>query len=67
LDFKNLRKIQSTGVCVDTSDAGVGFMTDFPVEPGHVLKIFKGDSPEPFIVNWVMEIKGRYRAGGMYV
>lgn len=67
LEFKNLRKMQPTGVCVDISETGMGFVTGFAIEAGHIIRIFEGDSFKPAIVKWVNERDGQYRAGVMYV
>jgi hypothetical protein len=67
LEFKNLRKIQSSGMYVDTSEGGVGFITDFALEPGQVIRILKENSYQPALVKWVSESDGRYRAGGKYL
>ena len=32
------KKIQSTGSIIDVSEAGLGIVTEFPLEPGHVLE-----------------------------
>jgi len=68
LDYKNLRKVSSSGIGVDVCDAGMGFLTDYPLEPGHVVKIDRsGISPRPFMVKWVRELFGKYRVGGIFL
>jgi hypothetical protein len=34
----DLQKIQATGNIIDASEAGLGIMTEFPLEPGYVLE-----------------------------
>jgi hypothetical protein len=64
---KTSEKVQSSGLYVDVSEGGVGFVTDFAPEPGQVIKILKESPYQPALVKWVREGEGRYRAGGMYL
>lgn len=68
LDYKNLRKVESRGVAVDRSKAGMGFVTEYPLEPGHVVRINSPEiSSQPFMVKWVRSISGNYRVGGIFL
>ena len=64
LDFTNLRTVEASGHCVDKSEGGLGFFTDFPLEPGHVIRIIQsGGSFITASVKWVGDIDGKYRVG----
>ncbi len=64
LNFKALQKVTSSGQTIDISDDGMGFYTDFRLEPGHILKIKRnGDSFQTGMVKWVAELEGRFRVG----
>lgn len=64
LNFKTLQKVNSTGNTVDISDEGMGFYTDFQLEPGHILKIKSSDEAfRTAMVRWVTELDGRFRVG----
>ena len=64
LDFTNLKPVEVFGHSVDKTGDGLGFFTDFPLEPGHVIRIKKNDgSYITASVKWVGEIDGRYRVG----
>ena len=43
LEFTNLKPVEAFGHGVDRSEDGLGFFTDFPLEPGHVIRIKKDD------------------------
>lgn len=64
LNFKTLQKVNSTGNTIDVSDDGMGFFTDFRLEPGHILKIkSSGEAFRTAMVRWVTELEGRFRVG----
>lgn len=64
LDFRNLKHVEANGNIVDKSENGMGFFTDFQLEPGHILRL--KDENGSFVaakVKWVGEIDGKYRTG----
>ncbi len=64
LEYRNLKHVEACGNIVDRSGAGMGFFTDFQLEPGHILRL--KDENDSFIaakVKWVSETDGKYRAG----
>jgi hypothetical protein len=64
VDFKSLKKINSRGTCLDISDYGIGFLTDYPLEPGHILKIqLELPSVDAGMVKWSDKVNGNYRVG----
>lgn len=66
VDFKSIRKVHSTGKAVDISDGGIGFYTDYPVEPGHILKIEHEHAPFwTAMVKWVARAESGFRAGAV--
>lgn len=68
LDEKNLRKITSKATAVDRCEKGMGFLTGFPLEPGHVIKMnVPAASSQPFMVKWVHDLSGTFRVGGIFL
>ncbi len=64
VEFTSLKNVEADGYVVDRSETGLGFLTDFHLEPGHILRL--RDEKDAFVatkVNWVDEIDGKYRAG----
>ena len=67
LDFTNLKPVEVFGHGVDKAEDGLGFVTDFPLEPGQVIRIQQGDdSYVSALVKWVGEIDGKYRVGILF-
>jgi hypothetical protein len=67
LDFTNLKPAEAFGHGLDRTEEGLGFFTDFPLEPGNVIRIKQ--SSDSFItasVKWVGEIDGKYRVGILF-
>ena len=67
LDFTNSKPVEVFGHGVDKTEDGLGFFTDYPLEPGQVIRIKKDDGS--FItasVKWVGEIDGKYRVGILF-
>ncbi|MEW6109873.1 MAG: PilZ domain-containing protein [Nitrospirota bacterium] len=64
------RRIQSAGSIIDVSEAGIGIMTEFPLEPGHVLqwkdKLRKGNL-HIALVKWSRKQDDLYRAGLFFI
>ncbi|MEW6108608.1 MAG: PilZ domain-containing protein [Nitrospirota bacterium] len=64
VEFKKLQKVNSSGTAVDISDEGIGFLTSFPLEPGHILRIKKeADSFQTAMVRWVGKFEEKFRVG----
>ncbi len=64
--FKSIEKVQSTGKAIDISDGGIGFYTDYPVEPGHILRIEHGAAlSDTAMVKWVNKSENGFRAGAV--
>jgi hypothetical protein len=64
LDFKTLQKVHSSGTGIDISKEGMGFYTDFPLEPGHILRIERESEPvETAMVRWVDRFDSKFRVG----
>jgi len=64
------RRIRSTGEIIDASKSGIGIITGFPLQPGHVLewddKHQKGKL-HIALVKWSREQDNQYRAGLMFI
>lgn len=52
LEFEILKRLELTGLGFDISLSGVGMITDYPVENGHVLKFNSGIEQKVGIVRW---------------
>jgi c-di-GMP-binding flagellar brake protein YcgR len=71
VNLRELKKIYKTAEIVDISNGGVGILTGYSLEKGHVL-IFKkeiatnGRKAKVAVVRWVKKVEGeidKYRAG----
>lgn len=70
IEFRELKKVRGSGMATDISDKGLGLITDYPLEPGHVLILSNSDSalfPKIAIVRWVTRISDSYRIGLEFV
>lgn len=66
LEFLELKKIHKKAMTTDISDKGIGLITDYPLEPGHVLILSNSDrnlSQKIAIVRWAMKSHDSYRVG----
>jgi len=66
LQESNHQRIKTQGEIIDASKSGLGIMTGFPVEPGHVL--MWNDKHQKVklhiaLVKWAKEQDSSYRAG----
>jgi len=66
----DFRRIDSSGKIVDASQGGIGILTDFPLESGHILewsdKHQKGKL-HIAIVKWTKPFENFHRAGLMFI
>lgn len=65
-DFWAPRIIEAEGVGKDICrhGRGIGFYTDFPLEPGHVIRIKKSEEAHiPAVVKWVEKAEENHRVG----
>ncbi|MEW6067368.1 MAG: PilZ domain-containing protein [Nitrospirota bacterium] len=72
MDFKQLENIRDTAISVDISDGGLGMITGYPLEKGHVLTFIdmiktKNINPKVAIVKWIWKIDNKYRVGVKFV
>ena len=74
-NFRELRNISDTAVSFDISNGGIGFLTGYQLEKGHVV-IFKeeiatnGRKAKVAVVIWVKKAEGeiyKYRVGLKFV
>lgn len=69
LGYKNIRlhKVTSTGVGFDIGTGGMGFYTEYPLEPGNILKIEKeSEAVQAGMVRWVNKVDDRFRVGVLF-
>jgi hypothetical protein len=65
-----LKRIVARGETVDKSPAGIGLITDFPLEAGHVLEWddqHNRGNLHIALVKWARHIEGSYRAGLIFI
>lgn len=73
LEMRELRRIYDTAVSVDISAGGLGVLTDYPLEEGHVLTFedeinMNGITAKSAIVRWSGKLNGNnYRVGLKFV
>jgi len=65
-----LQKISASGTIINASDAGIGLMTSYLLQPGHVLE-WDDEHRKGFLhialVKWAQQQEGLCRAGLMFV
>lgn len=70
VESSDLKRISSAGQIVDSSPAGIGMVTAFPLEPGHVLEWdddHRKGSLHIAIVRWSLKQDRDFRAGLMLI
>jgi len=69
-ESEDLKKIEVEGKIINTSQAGIGIVINFPLEAGHVLqwadKHQKGKL-HMASVRWSQELEDYFRAGAMFI
>lgn len=75
LNFKELKKISKSSVSVGISNGGIGFITGYQLDKGHVV-IFEKEMPingmkaKVAVVKWIKKAEGeidKYRVGLKFV
>jgi len=66
MEISDLKRVRSNGRMIDSSEGGVGLVTEFPLQSGHVLewhdKHHKGHL-HIGLVKWSLKQNDHYRAG----
>ncbi|MBI5635064.1 MAG: PilZ domain-containing protein [Nitrospirae bacterium] len=65
-DYLTTRLVEAEGIGIDICEhgRGIGFHTDFPLEPGHVLRLRKTEEVyTPAVVKWVERAEEKHRVG----
>ena len=66
MEISEFKRIRSKGKMIDVSEGGIGVVTAFPLQPGHVLEWQdKHDKGHLHIglVKWSVEQNSQFRAG----
>lgn len=63
LDLRELKKLTRRAELIDSSEGGLGIITDYPLEPGHVLTFGNGFEKKIGIVKWSDKKDNHYRVG----
>ncbi|MDP3111057.1 MAG: hypothetical protein Q8M71_03005 [Thermodesulfovibrionales bacterium] len=69
-ESEELKKIDAEGKIINTSQAGIGIVTNFPLEAGHVLQWVdkhQKDKLHMASVRWSQELDDYFRAGAMLI
>jgi hypothetical protein len=69
LDVVDTKILNLVARGIDISEGGIGIKTDYPLEPGHVMRLHDGIT-KVGVVRWITgtgEIKGLYRVGVKFV
>ena len=64
------KRVSATGETIDKSPAGIGLITDFPLEPGHVLQWDDQHNKGNLhiaMVKWARKFDSYYRAGLIFI
>ena len=64
------KRVASSGQTVDKSPAGLGIITDFPLEAWHVLQWddqHRKGNLHMAVVKWTQPVENRYRAGLVFI
>ncbi len=70
IELHQLKKINAGGTTLDISNSGISLLTDYPIEPGHVLIFNNGTNPVPpgvGIVKWVRSEGVNIRGGVEFI
>ncbi|MDP2156127.1 MAG: hypothetical protein Q8K68_00260 [Nitrospirota bacterium] len=65
-DYWAPRLIEAEGIGIDICGhgRGIGFHTDFPLEPGHVIRFMKNEEVQiPAVVKWSEKTEVNHRVG----
>lgn len=68
LDSSELQGIRAAGEASDLSEKGIGFFTDYPLQPGHILFVRMGEENTTYaaVVRWMEKSSSeRYRVGAL--
>lgn len=56
-------RLDLTAMTFDAGAAGLGIETDYPLEPGHIIRLDTGDGRKVGVVKWCKKSGHSYRAG----
>lgn len=66
MEVSEFKRVRSEGKVVDTSEGGIGVVTAFPLQPGHVLEWYDKHQQGYLhigLVKWTSEQDSQFRAG----
>ncbi|GAB4490925.1 MAG: hypothetical protein OHK006_24340 [Thermodesulfovibrionales bacterium] len=70
LQEEQRQSVRSAGRIIDCSQAGIGLVTDFPLQPGHVLQWedrHRNGGLHLALVKWALQQEDRTRAGLQFI
>ena len=68
LDIRDTKRLDLVARGIDISEGGIGITTDYPLEPGHMLRLHNSVSKLGVVRwRWDGETKGTYRVGVKFV
>ncbi len=66
-ELGELKKLSVKAETVDINDSGLGFNTEYPLEPGHILMFDNRPSPRIGIVKWIKKVDDNTHRAGMKI
>jgi hypothetical protein len=66
-DLRQTKQLRLKGRGIDLSDEGIGFQTDYSLEPGHVLMFHAVTLPQIGVVKWTRRIENCFRIGVSFI
>ncbi len=64
VELKELKKLRLTGMIIDKSNFGYGMITEYPLEPGHVIVFHHVENLNKVgVVRWIKSLDTGYRVG----
>lgn len=66
-ELGELKKRLIKAETVDINDSGLGFHTEYPLEPGHILMFGNRPSPKIGIVKWIKKLNDNVHRAGMKI
>lgn len=66
-DLGELKKLSVKAETVDINDSGLGFHTEYPLEPGHILMFDNKPTPNIGIVKWIKKVDDNIHRAGIKI
>lgn len=68
LEDREIKHLDLKCDAIDLSEKGIGFFSNYPLEPGHVIRFSNGNVNKRIgVVKWSRRDKERYKVGAIFV